>query len=90
MRLLYLLKEMNLLNIIVIIMFVWLISISICLALLYRDYVQFKYTDQAKEMVRKPGKGFLVPGSGFFAVRDKRKAVVNDDRRGYEIERDAQ
>ena len=84
------LKEMKLFNIIIIILFIWHIVVSICLALLYRDYVQFKYTDKAKEIVRKPGKGFLVPGSGFFAVRDKRKAVINDDVKAFEIERDSQ
>lgn len=84
MLLYYLLKGMNVLFNIVFI--IWLIALSICIAFLYKDYINFKYTKQANEIVRKPGKGFLVPGSGFFAVRDKRKAVVNDDKKAWHNE----
>jgi len=69
-----------------IVFLIWLISLSIVVALLYRDHINSKYTAAAKEMTRKPGKGFLVPGNGFFAVRDKKRAIYNDDTKAYELE----
>ena len=73
-----------------IVILIWLISLSICIALFYKDYINQKYSDQAKEMTRKPGKGFVVPGSGFFAVRDKRRAIINDDQKAWTNEVDEQ
>ena len=67
-------------NIIIIIIFIWLISISFCLALFYKDYINFKYSKQAHEIVRKPRKGFVVPGSGIFTIKEKKPALVNDDK----------
>ena len=56
----------------------------------YKDYINFKYAAQAKEIVNKPKKKFIIPGSGVFTIRDKRKAVINDDVKAFEIERDSQ
>lgn len=86
----YQLNEMNVIfNIFIIVIFIWLISLSVCMALFYRDYINFRYTKEAVEITRKPGKGFLVPGKGFFAVKDKRKATVNDDSRAWQLEQEA-
>ena len=75
-------------NIIIIISFIWLIALTICLALFYRDYILFKFTDQAKEITKGKKKRFVIPGSGVFTLREKRKALVNDDSKAYELEND--
>ncbi len=73
-----------------IIIFIWLISLSICMILFYREFINSRYSSQAKDYVKKPQKKYVIPGVGSFGIRDKMKCVVNDDVRAYEIERDEQ
>ena len=55
--------------------------------LFYKDYVNFKYSKQANEMVSKPKTVYKIPGTGFFTTREKRKALVNNDEKAYIIEK---
>ena len=73
-----------------IIVFIWLISLTICTALFYREFINSRYSSQAKDFVKKPQKKYVIPGVGSFGIRDKMKARVNDDMKAYEIERDEQ
>ena len=75
-------------NIIIVVIFIWLIALTVCIALFYRDYVLLNATTQGKEIAKGKKKRFVIPGSGVFTLRDKRKATVNDDMRAFEIERD--
>ena len=69
-----------------IIIICWLLSISICVFLVYRDMIRVRYTKEAKDIAAKPGKGFVVPGSGFFTIKEKKSAIVNDDGKAWKNE----
>lgn len=78
------LKETNVLFNVVFI--IWLVSLSVIIALLYRDMIRLRYTKEAKEIVNRPKMGFVVPGSGFFTIKEKRSAIVNDDVKSWHNE----
>ena len=69
-----------------IVFLLWLIALSVIIALIYRDVIRLRYTKDAKEIVNKPKKGFVVPGSGFFTIKEKRPALVNDDVKSWHNE----
>ena len=71
-----------------IVFIIWLIALSVIVALLYREYIRLRYSREAKEVVSKPKKSFVIPGSGYFTIKEKRKAICNDDNAAYRNELD--
>ena len=67
---------------------IWLISLSVMVAILYREYIRLRYSREAKEVISKPKKSFVIPGSGYFTIKEKRKPIVNDDSKAFRNELD--
>ena len=60
------------------------IGTLVFLLLLYKDYVHFKYSYEAKKLIKRPKKEYLLPGrGGIFTVKSKRRAIINDDSKAY-------
>ena len=79
---------MNLvINVLIVLMAVWLLAISAALAFMYDRYVRGQYSKAAKDYTEKPDKSYIVPSGGFFSVKKKRAAIVNDDRKAWYTEK---
>ena len=73
-------------NTLLIIYVVWLLILSVCILLLWRDNMKRGFSDAAKRVVDAPAKEYVVPGKRFFTSRKKIKATINDDMKAWREE----
>ena len=74
-------------NVLIILMALWLIAVTAALAFMYDRMVRRQYSQAAKDYTEKPDKSYIVPSGGFFSVKKKRAAIVNDDRKAWYTEK---
>ena len=79
---------MNLIiSILITIAVLWFVALTAGLAFLYDRMVRRQYSQAAKDYTEKPDKSYIVPSGGFFSVKKKRAAIVNDDRKAWYTEK---
>ena len=73
-------------NTLLIIYVVWLLILSVCILLLWRENMKRGFSDAAKQVVEAPERTYVVPGKRFFTSRKKIKATINDDMKAWREE----